>query len=251
MKTMCNFLRFRYGDFLSVVRAVFLYPRNSLVLNESQDYDAYWKRKRGRQLGQLSVWQKARADIIASVLKHNPGSVADIGCGDGSILLYLKESVRGMTTLTGYDTSRVALDVLSKNNVRGVHLDLADRGWHRLLDEADYILLLETIEHVANAEEVVSLALEKANKGVFLSVPNTGFYTYRLRLLFGSFPVQWLNFPNEHVRFWTARDMKWWLRALGYSHAKVYLYRGVPMLNRIWPSLFAAGQVIYIPKQPK
>lgn len=216
----------------------------------SFDYDAYWERKRGDKIGFLSNWQKARAQIIANVIQKNGGvSIGDIGCGEGSILAYVREHTPAIKKATGYDTSTMALEKASMLGIETVQLDLGSVGWIDLVHPADYLLLLETIEHVPDSEAVVSLALSKARKGVFVSVPNSGYFTYRLRLLFGRFPSQWLNFPNEHVRFWTATDMRWWLTALGYVNARIFLYKGLPGLNKIWPALFAAGLVVYIPAQ--
>ena len=91
--------------------------------------------------------------------------------------------------------------------------------------------------------------LKKAKKGVFFSVPNSGYISYRLRLLFGSFPVQWKIHPGEHLRFWTYKDIKWWLKQLNLYHkSEIYVYEGIPFLNKIWKNLFGAGILVYIKK---
>ena len=247
---MIQWLKTIYSELRAITRAIFAYPKRTLRLAEDFDYDEYWRQKRGDRLGSLSSWQRARADIIkAQIQKEGGTSVGDIGCGDGSILKYLKESLPTITTLRGYDTSPAALEIAKGFGIETHNINLSTEGWESVLQSSDYLLLLETIEHVAHSEEVVAKALEHVTKGVFISVPNSGYFTYRLRLLFGKFPSQWLTFPNEHLRFWTAADMKWWLRALGYTNAKHYLYKGIPVLNTVWPALFAAGQIAYIPKR--
>lgn len=236
-----------YGGALALWRSIFRYPRTRIALAEDHDYDAYWKRKRADRIGELSSWQQARADIIADVLKDEQDIVvADVGCGDGSILKYISERLPVRTSI-GYDVSEFALAQAARFGVQTHRIDMQQRGWEEALLPCDYLLLLEVIEHLADAERVVEVARTRARRGVFVSVPNSGYFTYRLRLLFGSMPAQWLNFPNEHLRFWTVRDMRWWLRALGYEHARLYFYKGVPLLNQVWPALFAAGQVVYIP----
>jgi 2-polyprenyl-3-methyl-5-hydroxy-6-metoxy-1,4-benzoquinol methylase len=115
------------------------------------------------------------------------------------------------------------------------------------LPACDYALLCEIIEHVPDAEALLAAARRAARRGVFVSVPNTGFFTYRLRLLFGKFPAQWAVRPNEHLRFWTLTDMRWWLRAQGIHDATVHAYEGVPLLKHLVPNLFAAGIIMYIP----
>jgi len=67
--------------------------------------------------------------------------------------------------------------------------------------------------------------------------------------LFGSFPIQWRVHPGEHIRFWTYRDLKWWLKELDlYDRSEIYVYEGIPFLNKIWKSLFGAAFVVEIKK---
>jgi hypothetical protein len=108
--------------------------------------------------------------------------------------------------------------------------------------------LFEIIEHVPDAEGLLAAVRNKATKGVFFSIPNTGFFTHRFRLLFGKFPAQWSERPNEHVRFWTLRDVTWWLNAQDITQFEVHTYEGVPYLKHVLPSLFAAGILVYIPR---
>lgn len=227
---------------------IFRYPKKVLRLEHNLDYDAYWEKKRGATVGALSDWQRARADIIISQLpKEVSVTIGDIGCGEGSILKYLQEHAR-IGNAVGYDSSAF---VLQKAASIGVHTRMLDmRDAHQLagIEPADYMLLLEVLEHIPHSEEVLSVAYAKASRGVFFSFPNSGYFIYRLRLLFGRFPKQWINFPNEHLRFWTMTDVRWWLNALGYRTYRMYHYKGIPMLSRLWPSLFAAGQLIFLEK---
>jgi hypothetical protein len=108
--------------------------------------------------------------------------------------------------------------------------------------------MLELLEHIPHSEELMLSALGKSQKGIFISFPNTGYYRHRLRLLFGKFPLQWRVFPNEHVRFWTYTDAKWWLKSLGIQNYTLHCYKGIPLLNKILPSIFGAGMIIEISK---
>ena len=54
---------------------------------------------------------------------------------------------------------------------------------------------------------------------------------------------------SEHLRFWTIRDLKWWLGFLNiYNQSKIIPYKRVPFLNKIWPNLFAEGSFVIINK---
>jgi len=108
-------------------------------------------------------------------------------------------------------------------------------------------MILEVLEHMPNPEKFLKLIIKKAKRGVFFSFPNTGYISYRLRLLFGAFPMQWRIHPGEHLRFWTYRDLKWWLKELElYDKSEIYVYEGIPVLNRLWKGLFGAGFVVEI-----
>ncbi|MDP3956286.1 MAG: methionine biosynthesis protein MetW [bacterium] len=231
------------------IRVVFMYPLKKIDDSMSQDYDEYWKVKRGRAVGVLSSWQKERAEFIYKrIVNEENVSVGDIGCGEGSILKYLQENLY-ISRAIGYDNSDVALQKAMAIDVEVRRFDINELADYRNLEVVDYYLILEVLEHTAHAEKLLRAAYHSAGKGVFFSFPNSGYFTYRLRLLFGKFPLQWRVFPNEHLRFWTFTDTIWWMKALGYNDYKIKAYKGIPFLNRILPRLFAAALIIYIPKK--
>jgi len=216
---------------------IFLYP--TLHIKERDvDYDDYWKEKRGKRIGSLSLWQRKRANIVLRcVEKENPVTFVDIGCGDGAVLKFLKEHLN-ISKATGVDVSDFALQKAKEFGIETVKVDISDVKNVEAIPVADYILLFEILEHIQDSELFLRDVMKKAKKGVFFSFPNTGFYAYRLRLLFGKFPMQWRVHPSEHLRFWTHRDLKWWLGAQGIENYKIFYYEGVPLLNKIIPSLF-------------
>ena len=117
------------------------------------------------------------------------------------------------------------------------------------LPEVDHIMILEVLEHMPNPEKFLKMILPKAKKSIFFSFPNSGYIAYRLRLLFGSFPMQWTLHPGEHLRFWTFRDLKWWLNQMSLLHkSKIHIYEGVPILNKVWKGLFGAGLIVKVEK---
>jgi len=221
----------------------------SLDIKKSLDYDQYWENKRQKGAGELSLFQHARADILLSLLARDTSaiSVGDIGGGEGSILAYLAAH-RSVSTRTVYDSSSFILDIAKKTGAKTLLLDLNDEVAREGIEKSDYFLLLEILEHLPDSEKVLETVFKKANKGVFFSFPNTGFFVYRLRLLFGKFPKQWARFPNEHLRFWTLQDLRWWLTALGYADYTIVPYKGLPLLNKLYPALFAAAFVVLLRK---
>ena len=81
------------------------YPK-TILEEDTADYDAYWKEKRGGALRELSPFQEKRARLVAELIETN-AKVLDIGCGDGAILNYLRE--RKQIEPWGVDQSEICL----------------------------------------------------------------------------------------------------------------------------------------------
>jgi methionine biosynthesis protein MetW len=216
--------------------ALFRYP--PLDLREV-DYDRYWRVKTGGALGVPNAYQRLRAAWIADRLEPH-ASVLDIGCGDGAVLIAIRQ--RKPIDACGVDTSTYALDFVASRGIRTIRRTLDRPECLDDLPVADHILLLEVLEHLPAPERFLQRALEKSRKSVFFSFPNTGYLLHRLRLVLGRFPLQWEAHPGEHLRFWTYRDLRWWLGELGYlGHTAIHVYKGVPILNRVWKGLFGGA----------
>ncbi len=231
---------------------VFTYPQETLDVHASLDYDEYWQKKHGgrkeTRSRQITGNERMRADYVASVIGNTePVSVGDIACGPGVIYNYLKDKIN-VREYVGYESSDYALDVARSLGMTGVKFDINDEKSIEGVKEADYYLMLEILEHIPHSEKVLATLYDKSRKGVFFSFPNSGNILYRMRLVFGRMPMQWIKFPNEHLRFWTLTDLRWWIKALGYTHFHIHCYRGVPYLEKLWPSLFAGSFVVFLKK---
>ena len=227
-------------DFFSL----FFYPN---VMIKKVDYDLYWQKKRkGTEISSLSEWEQIRADEIIKIIKPN-STVMDLGCGDGAVLKYLNEraGIKGV----GVDISDEILNRAKKIGIEVYKKDIFDFQSLDDLPKVDYILGLEVIEHLPCPEELIETLESKTRKGFIFSFPNTGYYAHRLRLLFGRFPLQWITHPGEHLRFWTVRDARWWVHAINYKLDKIILYKGLPVLNKIWSTMFSQGVIIKIFKK--
>jgi methionine biosynthesis protein MetW len=225
------------------LKRLFLYPDADLEKKYNVDYDAYWA-KRDMNRGErpiLRSWPRQRAEFLSKLIE--PGStVLDIGCGNGAVLLYVKEKI-GIRAI-GVDLGIELLDQAKKFGIETITMDVTDISKLKELPEADYIIGFEILEHMPLPEAFLHEVRRKAKKGMFYSFPNTGYYLHRLRLLTGRFPLQWISHPGEHVRYWTVRDVKWWVKALNFDLSTLIVYEGLPGLNKIMPKLF--GQGIFI-----
>jgi len=217
------------------------------LVKENWNYDDYWKNKRNSRMGWANQYQQARAEWIK--LHIHPGdTVLDLGCGDGAMLLALMSRI--MINPVGADISDYALAYLESQGVTTHKCDLSNTSCFDDLPEVDHILMLEVLEHLPQPEEFLRTALKKAKQSVIFSFPNTGYISYRLRMMTGRFPVQWRINPGEHLRFWTYSDLKWWLGELGMlEDSHISAYEGVPGINNFWPSLFGAGLIAQVKSQ--
>lgn len=228
------------NKFKHYIRDLLRYP---IYQRPDQAYETYWK-SRDIATIKLNSFQQKRAELLAKLIKDGD-SVLDVGCGDGGILAYVREHAKP-GRLLGIDSSTTVLEAARRRGLEVIQDDIRNPGQLGAVGHFDYVTLFEVLEHMVNAEELLDWSLHNARKEVVFSVPNTGFIFHRLRLLFGRFPLQWKAHPSEHVRFWTLRDMRWWLTQLDRGNARVRAYEGIPLLNRFWPALFARGIFVRI-----
>lgn len=144
-----------------------------------------------------------RADFAAIAQWVQAGArVLDLGCGDGTLLKYLKAQ-RG---ISGYgveiDDDRILACV--RNGVNVIQTDL-ERGLSDFEDNSfDYVILSQTIQAVKNSEVVMKEMLRVGREGI-VTFPNFGYWKNRLQIARGRMPVsdtlpyEWFNTPNVHL----------------------------------------------------
>ena len=210
------------------------------------NYEDYWEERiRDKR-------HSPTLDRYHTIEKRLPpnSKVLDIGCGDGAFLKFLR-SKRPDCTIRGADISAFAVERLRRDGVDAQNFDPDRSLIDQFGDSWDYIVLMEVIEHIVDAESLVHKVKELNLKGLFITIPNAGFILYRLRLLLGGrFPITTIIYHmKEHVRFWTVSDFIYWSRIMGLNVRKCYpqIDRGdafVRFFARLSPSLFAR-QVVY------
>ena len=210
------------------------------------NYDIYWKDKKKDRLGLANAFQLYRAKWISKKI-DNGSSVLDLACGDGSVLLNIRQ--RKKIIPYGTDISKEALKILIKSGIESYELDIRKFDQLDQIPSTDHILALEILEHLPSPELLLEKIYEKSQKSVFISFPNSGYIHDRLRLFLGRFPLQWRTHPGEHLRFWTYKDLKWWLSELNYlNKSTIHIYEGVPFLNKLLPSIFGKAFIVEIKK---
>jgi methionine biosynthesis protein MetW len=173
-------------------------------------------------------------------------SVFDLGCGDGTLLATLVAQRK--VKPSGVDISQEALRLAKDRALTDLQLADVVSPEFTVAGEYDYITITEVLKHIPNPEDLLAKVKGHFRKALIVSVPNVGYYTHRLRLLFGRFPLQWGQHPAQHLRFWTISDFLWWIKLQGYRIIEVIPAQGFPGLYRLWPGLFA-DQVVFVLKE--
>jgi methionine biosynthesis protein MetW len=128
--------------------------------------------------------------------------VLDLGCGDGSLFAYLRES-RGVT---GYGIEIDDAGVLASigNGVNVIQSDL-ESGLAGFDDQSfDSVILSQTLQAMRHTELIV-LEMLRVGREAIVTFPNFGYWAHRVQVLRGRMPVskdlpyQWYDTPNIHL----------------------------------------------------
>ncbi|HMM54872.1 MAG TPA: methionine biosynthesis protein MetW [Candidatus Desulfobacillus sp.] len=147
-------------------------------------------------------------ELIAKWIR--PGEkVLDLGCGDGSLLRFLKED-KGVL---GYGVDNDQANVLAciGNGVNVIQIDL-EAGLSGFADGFfDHVVMSLSLQTVRHTERLLAEMLRVGRQAV-VSFPNFGHRSHREAIARGRMPVskslpyQWFNSPN--VRFFTMADFE-------------------------------------------
>jgi methionine biosynthesis protein MetW len=169
--------------------------------------------------------------------------ILDLGCGDGSLLRFLKET----RDVSGYGVEisddNVAACVANGVNVLQSDLEAGLSGFES--GSFDQVILSQTLQAMKHTERLLKEILRVGRQGI-VSFPNFGYWRVRAQLALGRMPVsrelpyQWYDTPNIHL--FTLADFESFCR----GHAirileRLVLTGGRPV--QAWPNLFGATAV--------
>jgi methionine biosynthesis protein MetW len=151
----------------------------------------------------MKINQSKRADfqIISEWIGQNT-KVLDLGCGDGSLLNFLKtnNNVQGF----GIEKDEKNWLLSLKNNIDVIQMDL-EAGLSGFENNSfDTVILSKTLQAMHNIEEIMQEMLRVGNE-VIITFPNFGYWKDRLQVMLGNMPIsdelpyQWYNTPNIHL----------------------------------------------------
>lgn len=210
---------------------------------ENFTYDDYWT---GRDF-KIRKKLLEREEIFLNWIDRG-SSVLDVAVGNSYLPVALKEQ-KGCAVKV-YDLAEKVIDEYKKYGIeaepKSIYDTIKETG-----KKYDVIVMSEILEHLPKPEDIVRKISDRA-KYLIISVPNSAFYRFRLRLLFGRFLKQWVMHPSEHLRFWSHIDFLDWLSALGFEVVKTEASNGLDVgplkLFKYFPNLFG-HQMCYLVKK--
>ena len=145
---------------------------------------------------------KKEFQIISELIKNNT-RVLDVGCGDGTLMKFLKDE-------KNVDTRGLEISKENVQNCISKGLSIiegnAEKDLHQFPDLSfDYVVLSQTLQAFYDPEKVIEDLLRVAKKAI-VTIPNFGYWKVRIHLLLkGTMPVtdalpnEWYSTPNIHM----------------------------------------------------
>ncbi len=147
--------------------------------------------------------EAVRPDLIRIASWITPGSrVLDLGCGDGTLLAYLRDHKQVVGAGVELSDERViscvsrGVQVIQQNLEEGLAL-FDDQQF-------DTVVLSRTLQSMHNTEHILREMARVAHFGI-VSFPNFGYWPHGWSILSGRMPVtgempyQWYDTPNIHL----------------------------------------------------
>jgi len=139
--------------------------------------------------------------LIAKWIVPN-SKVLDLGCGDGDLLGYLRDTKQ----VKGYGVEKDDASWLTcmKNGIDVIQMDLEAGLSGFEAQSFDVVVLSQTLQAVQNTEGIVREMLRVGREAI-VTFPNFGYWRHRYQLIAGQMPVsknlpyEWYDTPNVHL----------------------------------------------------
>lgn len=177
---------------------------------------------------------------IITLLPRGPGTVLDVGCGNG--FLTSKLATQGFEVI-GLDESEdgVALARASYPNIR-FEVCSAYTDFRKLFGEVDIVVASEVIEHLYQPQRFLENAFHVLKPGgaIILTTPYHGY----LKNLALSVLNQWdkhftVHWEGGHIKFFSERTLSLMLSECGY---RSITFRNAGRLRWLWKSIVCQAQ---------
>ena len=145
---------------------------------------------------------KTEFKLIADLIETNT-RVLDVGCGDGTLMEFLKNNKE--IDIRGIEISKSNVQQCIGKGLTVIEGD-AEQDLSQFPDGSfDFVILSQTLQAFLNPEKVIAELLRVGKKAI-VTIPNFGYWKVRLHLLIkGTMPItrtlpdEWYNTPNLHM----------------------------------------------------
>ena len=145
---------------------------------------------------------KKEFEVISKIIENNK-RVLDVGCGDGTLMEYLKNNQQN--DVRGLEPQKDLVQKCISKGLSVIEGDAEKELFQFPEKSFDYVVLSQTLQAFYEPEKVLKNLL-RIGKSVIISIPNFGYWKVRTKLLlFGEMPVTktlpntWYNTPNLHM----------------------------------------------------
>lgn len=192
------------------------------------DYESIWSDVWGDMQKYGPIHRHHRrifSEMIAGLPKEEIATVADIGCGEGSNLLYLKQMFP-QTNLFGVDVSRKAIEK-AKTLVDAEFVVLDAQGDYPLRN-FDFVISSDVIEHLEDDMAALRNIYRITNKYALIA----------------SVQGRMRDFEKTigHIRSYDYGELQHKLESVGFKIDKVIEW-GFPLYSPLYRELFNIGSV--------
>lgn len=178
----------------------------------------------------LKAYEYSSHTLVNGIIQGKNQKILDIGCGPGAVEALADtqhNSFIGLDRVV-YKNSHQFKQFVIHNLEESLPLKLNQTK------PFDYILMLDILEHLMNADQVLQNVYQLATPEtkIIISVPNVANIYVRLSLLLGYFEYTDRGILDKtHVRFFTQLSLRRWVTEQGFEIEKA-LYTIIP-LNEI------------------
>jgi 2-polyprenyl-3-methyl-5-hydroxy-6-metoxy-1,4-benzoquinol methylase len=175
-------------------------------------YDKYWQDRTciGKIHTSKNSYIPKRIQTCVSMItpKRVPFRILDIGCGEGTLAMLLKNIYKEQIHIVGCDISEEALKIARPFYDDVFQLDIENDSIKIKLGDIkfDHIICLEILEHLLYPSKVLKTCTDllTSDGTMILSFPNIVWWKYRIKILKGNFPEEITLFNQaEHLHNFT------------------------------------------------
>lgn len=158
-----------------------------LIIKSAKEQNEYYSSHFEKDMFEMSDKYNFFLNVIR---KYSHKRFLDVGCGDGSFSVGVKESLN-IPEVYGIDIAEEAIEIANRKGIKGVALDIDFEDFPFDNNFFDIIFCGELIEHLYNPDHLLEelYRVLSPNGVLLLTTPNMASWFNRISLLLGFQPI--------------------------------------------------------------